>query len=163
MKPLTYVITIIHLIYVICVMWFGPLLIHFNVPGCKKHALYILYLFAIGIQVIHWGFSSMQGECILSILEKRSEDPEYVVGSDPKKTFIWEFLNTFVPCVSVHAWRQFHMVVSKTSCYFALFLLTIGNDCWSAVTCVKTMLWVICSIFVTCFVSFDSAYHSHRL
>jgi hypothetical protein len=133
-KTFTFFIAIIHLVYIIGVMWLGPLFIYLFTRGftpCSKTKIMGAYMAVIIAQILHWRTKSMNNECILSLWEKRSQDSNYVTGSEPEKTFAWILILKIFPSMKIEDLRCFHIAISKLSFLFAiLFMLTAGTNCF---------------------------------
>jgi len=158
MKPLTLCIALVHILYIIGVMWLGPVLIYMFYNPCNQMKLIGSYMVVIMIQFMHWRAKSMNHECILSLWEKRSEEPTYVAGSEPEKTYAWILMQKALPCTTIMGLREFHMYISKLSLLLAIYMITAGN------TCLKTnhtgllyIIWIISSYYANRFICFDSA------
>ena len=82
---LIWIITLIHIV-IILFIWFGIFLI----PQKYKY-IYILINILI---VLHWKL--LKGECILSYLEKKLENPNYKLGYDKKKSYSWTIIQYLI-------------------------------------------------------------------
>ena len=91
MKNLTRLLLVIHVVFVFVCMWGAPFIIYLGFEKCQMTKMTLLWLALMLGQFIHWKL--LKHECILSLLEKKSEDPSYVMGSNPGKSHIWIFLN----------------------------------------------------------------------
>lgn len=131
MNCITFIIAMIHLLYIIGLMWLGPFLLYFNLKACPLVYWTLAWCVCILIQILHWSMSSMNNECILSYWEKKAEDPNYVKGSEPDKTYAWILLRKMLGNhVTIPQIRAFHMVMSKVAFLFAVYLLTLNNQCF---------------------------------
>ena len=124
MKPLTFVIALFHTVYVVGFMWLGPYFIHRRHQTTNK--FFILWLLLSLAMMAHWHLPCMKQECVLSLLEKKTEDPEYVTGSEPNKSYIWNLLNQATG-VSIPRLFSFHLLVSKIAFLFAVTSVTLQN------------------------------------
>lgn len=162
MKGSTFLIALIHLFYIIGIMWIGPFLLYLNVRDkCTLVYWTLAWCVCIMVQLFHWGTSVMNNECILSYWEKKAEDPNYVKGAEPEKTYAWILLhNALGNTVSVKQIRTFHMVISKVAFLFAVFLLTMNNKCLPKETneLLKVTTYAALTGAVLRFLCFDSGY-----
>ena len=130
MKILTFFIACVHLIYIIGVMWLGPLIIFYNSKTnnvCEHKKWYMGYLVIVLLQIMHWFLNISKNECVLSYLEKKSEDKNYVKGQDPEKTYAWIILNN-VTGIPINTIREYHGILSKVSFLTALFVISFQCD-----------------------------------
>ena len=165
MKIFTLIIALIHLFYIIGLMWLGPFLLYLTVTNkCSLVYLTIAWCVCIIVQILHWGTSVMSNECILSYLEKLSEDPKYVKGSDPDKTYAWILLSRFTGGVEIRKIRAFHLVMSKVAFLFAVALLTLNNRCLPKTVSetTKVVAYAVLTGLVSRFICLDSAYCAER-
>ena len=162
MKLGTCLVALIHLLYIVGFMWLAPYFIYmmsYNNP-CRLTSYMLFWIFVIIVQILHWGTSIMNNECILSYWEKKLEDPNYVKGSEPNKTYAWIILqNLFGNVFSVQQIRAFHMVATKVAFFFAIATLTLMNDCVKLVqnTPVKLIAYAVLTGLVSKYLCFDSA------
>lgn len=159
MKFLTCVIALIHLFYIIGIMWLGPFLLYLTVSNkCSLVYWTLAWCVCILAQILHWG--AMQNECILSYWEKLAEDPKYEKGSEPDKTYSWILLSRCSGGVEIHKIRAFHMVMSKVAFLFAVALLTVNNRCLPKTVneTTKVMGYAALTGLVSRFLCFDSGY-----
>lgn len=160
MKPYTRFLAFIHLMYILGVMWFGPYILFFHLKNkpCTLLTWMIIWLVTIFIQLAHWYIPESKNECFLSYLEKKSENPDYVKGSDPEKTYSWELLQDIWPCtIKIKTLRQIHMVVAKLAFLSAIFFITAYNKCVPNHHTVKQSMFVILSMLTMKYMCFDSA------
>jgi len=161
MKFLTFIIALIHLFYIIGIMWLGPFLLYLTVVNkCSLVYWTLAWCVCILVQLLHWGTSVMRNECILSYWEKLSEDPNYVKGSEPDKTYSWILLSRFIGGVEIPRIREFHMVMSKVAFLFAVALLTLNNRCFPKTVneTTKVVAYAALTGLVSKFLCFDSGY-----
>ncbi len=152
MKPYTGLLTLIHVIYIIFVQWLGPYILYYYMKDkpCKFLKWIFIWIVIISLQQFHWYIPQSKSECFLSYLEKKSEDPNYIKGSDPKKTYAWVLLQEIWPCkLEIDTIRNIHYKITKLSYLAALFFITIHNKCIPNYHITKQILFVILSVFVT--------------
>ncbi len=124
MKPLTFVIALLHTVYVVSFMWLGPyILVAKNKSNTRLVFLWLLLSLAM---MAHWHLPCMKQECVVSLLEKKTEDPGYVTGSEPNKSYLWTLLNQATG-VSIPCLFSFHLLVSKIAFLFAVTSVTLQN------------------------------------
>ena len=163
MKISTFLVALVHLLYIIGFMWLAPYLIYLNM--CKKPCILTYYMvfwiFVVVVQILHWGTAIMNNECILSYLEKKLEDPNYTRGSEPSKTYSWIILQNITGNIlSIQQIRAFHMIATKVAFFFAIMSLTVMNNCMKFMKDVKIKLitYAILTGFALQYVCFDSAF-----
>jgi hypothetical protein len=166
MKPLTLLISLIHLCYIVGIMWLGPFLLYLSTSKCRLVYWTLAWVVCILVQLLHWGTSVMRNECILSYWEKKAEDPSYVKGSEPDKTYAWILLrNILGNRVTIEQIRAFHLVMSKVAFLFAVCLLTLHNQCFpkrSSETA-KLIAYAGLSGLVLRYLCFDSGYCTKKI
>lgn len=167
MKLSTLSIALVHLIYIIGVMWLGPYIIYMKGGGnCKQMYVMVAWMIVIVFQVAHWAIPQMENECILSYWEKKLEDPQYVKGSLPSKTYAWVLLRDLLgQSVTIEQIRSVHKIASKVAFLFAISNLTLQNDCIFKSKHPNTRLfaYILGTIFAVKSVSFDSAEHQQNI
>jgi hypothetical protein len=166
MKPLTIFIASIHLIYIVVLMWLGPFIIFYYTINkkCNQFKAMMLWILIIFSQVIHWYIPFMSKECILAYLEKKSEDPNYVKGSEPNKSYaIFLLQNLLFNYFSTESMIQFHRIINKVSLYFAIVMLTINNNCIPGYVLQKIILFVILTTISTWYTLHEFKYKNHLL
>ena len=155
-KPLTWVLASVHIAYIVGWMWLGP----FWLPQ-KLRGFWIATMVA---QIVHWHVSP-GGECVLSLAEKRSEDPDYRAGDDPKLTYAWVILGRATG-LSISRLRRLHALITQVAFVYALADQTLVADrvfgFWDVSkndtndTRTRTALFVAALIPTLKFVTFDS-------
>ena len=151
MKYTTFLIAVVHLTYIICFMWLGPLLL-FRGSCQNKYTLLIWCLFMIG-QVVHW--KGIKGECVLSYWEKKMEDPKYKLGSDPELTYAWVILEKLTG-FDIKQIRKFHGKITQIIFIYAVSSLSLGCNIMKLSKPLNTLMFLILTYFVTTYISFDS-------
>lgn len=162
MKISTFLVAFIHLVYIIGFMWLAPYFIYLNVykKPCVLTSYMVFWIFVIVVQILHWGTAIMNNECILSYWEKKLEDPNYVKGSEPNKTYAWILLqNVTGNIASIQQIRAFHMIATKVAFFFAVVSLTVMNDCMKFMkdVQVKLIAYAVLTGLVLQYLCFDSA------
>lgn len=162
MKISTFLVAFIHLVYIIGFMWLAPYFIYLNVykKPCVLTSYMVFWIFVIVVQILHWGTAIMNNECILSYWEKKLEDPNYVKGSEPNKTYAWILLqNVTGNIASIQQIRAFHMIATKVAFFFAVVSLTVMNDCMKFMkdVQVKLIAYAVLTGLVLHYLCFDSA------
>lgn len=128
MKNLTRLLLAIHVIFVFVCMWGAPFIIYMGFQKCQMTKMTLIWLALMFGQFIHWKL--LKHECILSLLEKKIEDPSYVMGSNPGKSHIWSLLSTLMCTdMSDDDWKTFHFEFTKMNILLGIGLVTIGNMC----------------------------------
>ena len=124
MKLSTYVLALFHAVYVVGFMWLGPWLI---LMYRKNRAWMLWWLLCSLVMIGHWYLPMMKQECVLAYLEKRREDPSYVLGSEPYKSYVWVLFHewTGLPVRDIFA---FHRLVSKVMFLLAVSVVTLLNN-----------------------------------
>jgi hypothetical protein len=118
----------------------------------------MVWFLVIGVQFLHWFVPQSKNECILSYWEKKSEDPTYVKGSQPEKTFAWILLQTMLPGeIEIITLRRIHFVVTKCTFVLALFMITVYNQCVPNYNTLKWSLFGVLGYLAVEYVCFDSA------
>lgn len=123
MKTSTGFIALIHLLYIIIIMWFAPLLISKFKLRCKYYKIYVIIII---LQVLHWFMSESKNECILSYWEKKNENKNYIKGSEPEKTYAWNLLQN-VTGLSIKTIQNQHEHLSRT--VFVILIIMIVTQC----------------------------------
>ena len=134
----------IHALYVLVCMWGGPYLIYLYFDQCEIAKMTGWWLALMVGQFAHWW--ALKYECIFSLLEKRSEDPNYVMGSNPSKSHLWKtFSQLTCSYVSEEDWKNFHFEFTKMNILLGIGFLTIGNECYADAKIVKTIAFAVLS------------------
>lgn len=160
MRILTFAIALIHLVYIVSIMWLGPFLLYKGVANqpCRLTYYTIAWSIMIFLQIAHWAIPSMKNECIVSYWEKKAEDPTYIKGTRPTETYAWVILqNMLGNSVTISQIREFHMVMTKVACLFAVVLLTLKNKCFIKNNNHRVIAYAIMTAFTSKYVCLDSA------
>ena len=124
MKLSTYVLALFHAVYVVGFMWFGPWLILMSRSVHRNRTWMMVWLLCSLLMIGHWYLPMMKQECVLAYLEKKQEDPSYVMGSEPYKSYVWILFHewTGLPVRDIFA---FHLLVSKVMFLLAISVVTL--------------------------------------
>ena len=144
MKGLSYVWVFFHAIYVILFMWAAPYLIYFQFDHCPLSKMTAWWLCLMVGQYIHWLL--LKYECIFSLMEKKTEDPSYVMGSDPSKSCLWEtFSRLTCNRITEKDWKRFHFEFTKMNILIGIGFITLGNECFVQHKEIKIITFIILS------------------
>ena len=142
MKLLTKICLFLHFIFVTCFMWGAPHFIYLTFKGCQSTKYYVVWLFLLGVQFFHWKL--LKRECILSLIEKISEDPTYVMGADPAKSHLWGiFKKLSCNSLSEQQWIEFHYQFTKMNVLMCIGIITLGNSCFKDHRLLKSVMFVL--------------------
>ena len=136
MKTQTCVIAWAHFLYILAVFLVAPAVMHAKFRSADKkctlaRAFFVLFAICI-VQFTHWVF--LKGECLLSYLEKRSENPWYVMGSDIKKSYVWNIMSDTcwkliaIP-ISPDTMRVFVLCIAALSTVYQMCFLYTHRTC----------------------------------
>jgi hypothetical protein len=123
-------------------MWGAPFIIFLLNDKCQMTKLMIGWMLLMLGQFGHWKL--LKHECILSLIEKRSEDPSYVMGSDPGKSYVWKTMNKLL-CLdlSENEWKTFHYEFTKMNVLLGIGFVTMGNKCAAKHKLLKAVAFII--------------------
>lgn len=143
-----YVSLALHVLYILICMWGAPYILFIGFDACRRTKLIAWWLALMFGQFVHWKL--LKNECVLSLLEKKLKNPEYVMGSDPGNTHVWKLFSTLF-CVDTpsHVWQEFHYKLSKMNIVVGLSMLTIGNECLDAYRVLRAITFVVTSYLIT--------------
>ena len=123
-------------------MWGAPHYIYLTYAGCQATKWIGGWLLLMVGQFVHWKL--LKRECILSLLEKKFEDPSYVMGSDPSRSFMWRTINSiFFTSFTDDQWKIFHFYFTKMNIMLSIGFLTFGNACFEGNKAVKAISFVV--------------------
>jgi len=143
MKLLTKFYLSIHFLWVTCFMWGAPHFIYLFFEGCQSTQYFMGWLLLLIAQFVHWKL--LKRECILSLLEKKSEDPTYVMGSNPAKSHMWKVFDKLTfHCWNEDKWKTFHYEFTKMNVMMCIGFISLGNSCFKEHKLLKTILFVVC-------------------
>jgi len=144
-KPLTWILAILHLIWIIGFMWVGV----FFIP--QKYRW--IWIALMVLDFVHWKFSS--GECMLSYYEKKAENPDYKLGDDPELTYAWVILGKITGLTMLQL-RQLHAFITQVVFIYAIADQTLGYNPYNLKYGVRTIIFIILLILTQKYVTFDS-------
>ena len=142
---MTWLLALLHIVWIVGVMWVGVFLL----PQRLRYLWVILML----VQMYHWTFSS--GECVLSYLEKKAEDPSYKLGENPELTYAWVILGRLTGA-SMLTLRKVHAVVTQAVFIFALADIILVHNQLRLGDAARTVAFIACLVPTLELVSFDS-------
>lgn len=144
-KPLTWFLAIMHIIWIIGFMW----ILVFLIPQRYRWIWIIIML----IEYVHWHFA--KGECYLSYLEKKSEDPSYKLGDNPELTYAWVILGHLTG-YTMKQLRMIHADITQLVFIFAIADQLLVSDQFIKDYTIRTIVFMFALIFTLKHVSFDS-------
>ena len=144
-KPLTWIIALIHLTWIIGFMWLGP----FFIPQ-KYRMVWVIIMLA---NFMHWSYT--KGECILSYYEKYAEDDSYQLGDNPELTYAWVILGK-VTGLTILQLRKIHGYLTNAVFTFVLADQILIYNPFDLEYYVRTTIFILTVILTQKHVSFDS-------
>jgi len=144
-KPLTWVLSILHLIWIIGFMWVGV----FFIPQ-KYRWIWLALMVA---DFVHWKFA--EGECMLSYYEKKAENPDYKLGQDPELTYAWVILGKITGLTMLEL-RKIHGLVTQLVFIYVVADQTLVYNPMNIDYRIRTVVFLVLLTLTQKYVSFDS-------
>lgn len=144
-KPLTWILAIIHILWIVGVMWFGVFLL--------PSKLRIIWIAVMLLEYMHWRL--IKGECMLSYWEKKSEDPSYKLGDNPELTYAWVILGKLTG-LTMKELRMIHAQITQLVFIFAIADQLLVQNYFHIEYYIRTIVFLITLLLTLQYVSFDS-------
>lgn len=144
-KPLTWAISLVHITWIVGVMWLGP----FIVP--QKYR--VLWLGIMIANLAHWSYAS--GECILSYLEKKAENNSYKLGDNPELTYAWVILGRITGMTMLQL-RKMHAAITNAVFTFVLADQILVYNPLNIDYSTRVGIFVLTTVLTQKCISFDS-------
>lgn len=144
-KPLTWVLAITHLLWIVGFMWVAV----FFIPQ-KYRWIWVILMVA---DFVHWKFA--EGECMLSYYEKKAENPDYKLGQDPELTYAWVILGK-ITGLSMLELRKIHASITQAVFIYVLADQTLVYNLFNKNYKIRTVIFLVLVLLTQKYVSFDS-------